>query len=112
MRDFWRHLKAAWLFGRSFPYIEQADAEESWTDKDASALFSFFETNSGKKLKLRLNNYCINKAREVVNQPNGHKYQIGVAAGLGMMTAALYSHAPEPQPEEQEETETELAFEG
>lgn len=110
MKEFFRHLKAAWNYGRIFPYIEAATVEEFWTEEESKAVAHFFDSYAGKKFKIRLRNFSIQTAvGEAVdlNSPRGK------AAGAFAVIAFMDSHFPqeEQQPEqanslEQLETET------
>lgn len=92
MIRFLRRLKAAWLYARVAPYIEAADAEEFWTDNDATNLSRFFDSHSGRKLKLRLSNFTIKAACDAVNRGGDYARNTGIAAGVGIGIGAIEEH--------------------
>lgn len=94
MRQFLRHLKAAWLYSRYFPYIEGADEEGFWTPADETSLASFLRSHTGSKLRHRLSNYYIQMAQSAVMNPDTPAYKMGVAAGIHMTISAIESHFP------------------
>lgn len=109
MRNFIRHIKAAWLFGRLFPYIEEADAPDFWTQADCVALQIFLQSFTGTKLRHRLTNYAVKAACNAVKNPVNSQYNNGVAAGIPMALAAIDAHLPTQI--ETEQTEGEATFE-
>lgn len=104
MLNFLRHLRAAWLYARYFPYIEEADGESFWTPADEQALANFFNSYTGNKLKARLTNFAIKKACAAVQHPGSSPYENGVAAGIPMTISAIESHFPQAQPTDGEQT--------
>lgn len=92
--NFLRRLKAAWLFYKVAPYIEEADAENFWTDDDANTLLRFFSGYTGNKLRMRLNNYANKAACNAVRQQGDYAYNAGIAAGIAMGVGAITSHFP------------------
>lgn len=103
MRNLLRHLRAAFLYARFFPYIEEADGESFWTPADEQALANFFNSYTGNKLKARLTNYAIKVACAAVKHPGSSPYENGVAAGVPMTIAAIESHFPQAQPTGEEQ---------
>ena len=103
MRNFLRHLRAAWLYGRTFSYVEEADEASYWTHEDAQALESFFQSRAGRKLKIRLMNYVIKMALVSIRNPAATPYQNGQASGVSATIAAIEAHMPLVQPEQAEE---------
>lgn len=89
MREFIRHCRAAWIYGKQFPYVPEAD--ENWTQDDAKIAKGFFQSGPGRKLGLRLRNFAVQSAMTAVRTPNG-EHACGVAAGVGMAAAMIDSH--------------------
>lgn len=110
--NFLRRLKAAWLFYKVAPYIEEADAENFWTDEDANSLLHYFSGYSGNKLRIRLNNYANKAACNAVRQQGDYAYNAGIAAGIAMGVGAITSHFPQAtaNSSESEQTEEETAL--
>lgn len=92
MRRFLAILRAARLYARYFPYIEEAEDGEYWNEDDARALNYFFRSVAGRKLQNRLRNYAIQSAMASVMQSN--QFQRDVAAGIQMTIAAIENHLP------------------
>lgn len=111
MRSFFRHLKAAWLFGKHFPYIEEADAADYWSDGDAEWLAGIFKSSPGRKLQSRLNNMAVKAAVIAVKQTKDHAYQSGVAAGIHMGIAAIAAHFPQQKAVKEPQSEALEIFE-
>jgi hypothetical protein len=108
MGDFWQHLKAAWNYGRQFPYVEAADAEDYWTVDDARAMASFFNSPAGQKLRTRLMNWSLRMALAAVRNKDSSPYMNGQASGVDATIAAIDAHLPiqlAEQDEEQTETQ-------
>ena len=89
---FLARLRAAWLYTKYSPYIEEADAEDFWTPADARWLSTMFGSYSGQKLKLRLRNYAISSAMNAVRDQSNTVYASGVAAGIAMGINAIDTH--------------------
>lgn len=89
MIELLRHIRAAWLYGRVFPYVAAAD---DWTDADGQATRTFFESGTGRKLSMRLRNDAVRAAIAAVQKPLNAEHANGVAAGIGMCTARIDSH--------------------
>lgn len=92
---FLRHLRAAWLFYRVAPFIEEADEEGFWTDEDANSLLHYFSGYAGNKLRMRLNNYANKAACNAVRQQGDYAYNAGIAAGIAMGVGAITQHFPQ-----------------
>jgi hypothetical protein len=112
MRDFLRHLKAAWNYGRQFPYFAEADSEEFWTTEDAKALRHFMTSYVGQKLKVRLTNYMTKMANAAVQNAACSPYHNGQASGVAACVAAIDAHLPleAEQPEAATDSEFESAM--
>lgn len=108
MRNFWQHLVAAWRYGTTFPYFEQSDEKEFWTDEDALATARFFNSFTGRKLSMRLTNYVTKMALAAVQNPQCSPYMNGQASGVSACIAAISAHCPQEQAEEQEQTEAQI----
>lgn len=104
MRDFLRHLKAAWRYGLSFPYSEQSDAPDFWGAEDAEETARFFNSRAGRKLSVRLRNYAIKLAEAAVQNPVCSPYQNGQASGARLTFAAIEAHYPQEKEEPEQET--------
>jgi len=89
MREFIRHCRAAWIYGKRFPYIPEAD--ESWTDDDAKIAKGFFASGPGYKLAMRIRNFSVQSAMTACAKPNGD-HANGVAAGIAMTASMIDSH--------------------
>jgi uncharacterized protein YqjF (DUF2071 family) len=111
MRNLIRQFRAAWLFARYAPYIEEADAEDYWQPSDEQALAGFFSTYTGKKLQTRLNNFATKSAVSAVKQVKDHTYHSGWAAGTHAGIAAIYSHFPQATMVREPESEAMEIFE-
>ncbi len=100
MHGFLRRLKAAWDYGKFFPYIPEAD--EAWSDEDASACRAFFtSTVSGQRLSMRLRNTVIRASMQAVQRQDG-QHAAGIAAGMAMTVATIESHFPQGETQEEE----------
>lgn len=86
-----RRLKAAWLFSREFPYVQ--DADNDWSDQDSINTRQFFASGTGLKLSMRLRNYAVRSAMQAVQKPHG-EHANGVAAGIAMTSAMIDAHMP------------------
>jgi hypothetical protein len=79
--NFIERFKLAWtLAGIEHRYVRQAD--DDWTDTDARALLSFFSSESGQKLKLRLENYVFQSAIAATAKEFNLAYHCGKARGI------------------------------
>lgn len=107
MIRFLRHLKAAWLYNRYFPYIEEADEDDFWTPADETTLANFFRSHTGAKLKHRLTNYYIQMAQNAVTNPSTPAYRMGMAAGVHMTITAIENHFPGGVPTDTESEQLE-----
>lgn len=92
MRSFFRHLRAAWLFGRTFAYVEKVDAPDFWTDEDARWLTNVLSSHHGKKLKMRLTNYVVQIACGAVRKESNTRFHNGIATGASLLVAHIESH--------------------
>lgn len=110
--NFLRRLKAAWFFLKFAPYIEEADSGEFWTEDDANALSKFFDSYTGRKLKIRLTNYVTQAACNAVRQKGDYAHSAGIAAGIALGVGAIEEHftsgATNSTNPEQNEAETAL----
>lgn len=88
---FFRYIRAAILFARSFPYNPDQN-EVPWTDADGITAMHFFSQGTGKKLMLRLEMGVVNLA--LISVQKGDLHQCGVANGAAMQLAAIRNHFP------------------
>lgn len=98
-----QRIRAAFLFSRFFPYVEDAE----WDQADADALSHFLNSHAGKRLRIKLRNYATEAAMDAARK--GDRYHSGTAAGIAMMNAAIDAHLPFETKSETEEADlTEL----
>jgi hypothetical protein len=111
MRRFLRYLKAAWLYSRFFPYIEEAEEPGFWDKGDALKLHQFIESHTGRKFGHMLRNYAIKAACAAVKNPTNSPYNNGVAAGIPMLITAIENlSAGVPTDTESESNEAEAGL--
>ncbi len=91
-----KRLKAAWSYSKFYPYCPEAD--EAWTDEDASATKGFFSSVTGQRLALRLRNTVIRASMQACCDKYS-EHAAGKAAGMAMAIATLEQHYPQTEPE-------------
>jgi len=117
MRALREFLKAWRMAKDQLRYIKEAEAQDAWTSADAGAALAFFNSETGRKLKARLDNSVFNAARVATRNPSNVKYHFGVARGVELSVANLEQHlnpnyAFTPPNEVDEENESRLVFQG
>ena len=93
MTAFIRHLRAAWNYGKIMPYDSRADDPLAWTSEDAKWLHSMLQSQTGRKLLIKMRNYAMLVAAQSVCDPNNAIYRKDVAAGLFSSIVALEAFA-------------------
>lgn len=76
-------------YGTYFPYIPQAD--ESWSNEDVTATRNFFQSQTGRRLALRLRNFALRTAWESALRPEENR--AGTAGGMILMIKHLEAHS-------------------
>jgi hypothetical protein len=80
MTEFFRRLKAAWLFMRKYPYVALPD--NYWTSADAKALSNFLGSDTGMKFRhLRWNRVYLAQQRAITDRADP-AYSAGIAFGI------------------------------
>lgn len=80
MTEFFRRLKAAWLFMRKYPYVTLPD--NYWTSADAKALSNFLGSDTGMKFRhLRWNRVYLAQQRAITDRADP-AYSAGIAFGI------------------------------
>ncbi len=85
--NWFRRLKAAWLFTRIEPYLPQY----KWAQGDSEALSIFMTSETGKKLRRMLSNRVIQTATQATLKTSD-KYESGYAGGCRGTAAFIDSH--------------------
>ena len=93
MTAFIRHLRAAWNFGRTLPYVSDADQADYWSELDAQWLHSMFATPTGRKFLIKMRNYAMLVAAQSVCDASNALYRKDTAAGLFASIAAMEAFA-------------------
>jgi hypothetical protein len=102
--NFLRHLKAAWRYGKQIPFVPESEKEGFWTKENALETERFFNSETGRKLGIRLTNFNAKIAQAAVQNPNGTQWLNGQASGVTVCIAAIEAHYPQRDQEEQEES--------
>jgi hypothetical protein len=90
MRNFFRHLRAAWKFCQFVPYVELPD--QFWLMDDARNLSNFLMSDTGVKLRHILRNKTIDSASRAVMETGPHAQHLcGTAFGIRATVAELDS---------------------
>ena len=89
-----RRLRAAWDYGKLYPY---QDEEYSFTEDDSVNIDNFFNSGSGKKLWLKLRQDSLRMAFASLQRP-GSEHTLGIAAGIGMTVSTIDSLRPFREP--------------
>lgn len=93
MKSFFRHLKAAWYFGRMHRYVPVDPT--FWTTEDAGHLQLFFNSQSGLKLKQILTNICIELAVSATQtKETDQRDKCGYASGARGIISTIESYFP------------------
>jgi len=103
MTAFIRHLRAAWNYGRIMPYQSRADDPMFWTAEDAKWLNSMLQSQTGRKLLIKMRNYAMLVAAQSVCDPSNAMYRKDIAAGLFSSIAALEAFAGSGSSQTQDE---------
>jgi hypothetical protein len=98
MTNFFRRLKAAWAFWKTFPVVVIPDGY--WTDADSKAWSLFLTSDTGAKLRhLRWNRVYLTALQAIAEQKDA-TYKCGIAFGVRAMVAEedalLQISLPEP----------------
>lgn len=107
MKDFLRHLRAAYRFARLVRHIPEADDPIFWTEADASYTANFLKSYTGKKLLMRLDNYAYKSALAAVRQKGSEAYECGEAAGIQLGIIAFQAHTISQVAAHSDKSETE-----
>lgn len=93
MKSFFRHLKAAWYFGKRHRYVPVD--ETFFTPEDARALLGYFNSTSGLKLKQILTNICIELAVSATQtKSDTQRDACGYASGARGIISTIESYFP------------------
>jgi hypothetical protein len=73
-------------------YDSIADTPDGWTSDDDLALYQFFNSDTGRKLKARMTNYVIRCALNATQQTKNSKYHNGIARGVALSVSKVEDH--------------------
>ena len=99
MRSFFQHLKAAWRYGVTYPYLPWADEPDRWNVLHAANLSRFMETETGQLLKARMANLVSRRAVAVTKDPDSTLRDNGTVDGIAGTIAFIEGHMIENMPE-------------
>src|SRR6266566_4274870 len=98
--NFFRRLKAAWLFSQVHPHVDDLPPN-FWIDEDAKALSKFLTSRTGQKWRLMMLKHVQNSAFRAIIERNYAAYECGYASGCrGLMAVSdslLKVNAPESE---------------
>ena len=91
--DFIRKFRKAWReASRSLLYSEDADQPGYWTEADARGLSTYFASDSGRKLRLILQNWVFRSAVQATQQVGNLEYHCAKAQAIAEVAALLTAH--------------------
>jgi len=96
-----RYIKAAILFARVQPWVDQP----KWEAEDAHALTDFLKTSTGQRFKGTLVNLVLRQQASAVSNTKDIQYNAGIAVGYQALVAGIESLADTTQFTEQGETD-------
>ena len=105
--NFFRHLRAAWAYGKVYPYEPWAD--NNWNNDDAARTLAYFSSPAGQKFKARLTNFLAQSAIAAAMNPNRDTRPDAQAAGIAAVIAFTEAHMVQVGEQEQEQTDMEEA---
>ncbi|SRR6266576_253378 len=88
---FIEHLARAWRTAKltyKFDYL--AESPDAWTQEDALGTNQFFNSDTGKKLKIHLTNFVVKSAVTAIHEPPDQLQKAaGIALGVKMTVEAM-----------------------
>ena len=104
MTNFLRRVKAAWLFSRIFPHVNEFRAD-FWEEIDAKELSKFLTSRTGRKWRLYMLKHIQNAAFRATLERNYAAYECGLATGCRGLMAVSDSLLRIPAQESESPTE-------
>ena len=104
--NFFRRIKAAWLFSQVHPHVDDFKPD-FWEEQDAKDLSRFLTSRTGRKWRLLMLKHVQNAAFRAIIERNYAAYECGYASGCRGLMAVNDSLLKTPAPESESQTEQE-----
>lgn len=82
--NFFQRFIYAWRFAQLPSYDLEADKQGYWGDREATATLQFFNSETGHKLRVLLNNFVFKTCYQSCAAVGNHGYHAGIARGTSL----------------------------